>query len=46
MYWKLLYLLGAGTMIYISRIVYGVVIRARAKNIGIFRDDRRQNDWR
>jgi hypothetical protein len=34
-----------GAVLYLLDRVYSIVIRLKARNVGIFRDDRR-NDWR
>jgi ribosomal protein L13E len=37
-------LIGAG--IYLCDLIYRKIAIKKARNEGIFRDDRRQNDWR
>jgi hypothetical protein len=33
-------------VLYASHRLYWFTVRQKARNVGIFRDDRRENDWR
>jgi hypothetical protein len=35
-----------GTALYLLNRLYCIVVRLKARNVGIFRDDRRENDER
>jgi len=35
-----------GAVLYLLNRLYWTIVRQKARNVGIFRDDRRENDWR
>jgi hypothetical protein len=36
----------ASAGIYLLNRAWWIMVRLKARNVGIFRDDRRENDWR
>jgi len=42
----LAFLAATGAALYLLDCLYGVVVRQKARNVGIIRDDRRDNDAR